>query len=48
VGYRYKVINNVGFDIDDDAETLLGATIDEGVDKDYKSHNILVGLRFGF
>src|SRR5215216_14895 len=49
VGYRYKVINNVDFDIDDDAaDNLLGVTFDEGVDKDYKSHNILVGLRFGF
>jgi opacity protein-like surface antigen len=48
VGYRYKVINNAEFDIDDDAETPLAVTIDDGIEKDYKSHNFLVGVRFGF
>jgi opacity protein-like surface antigen len=49
VGYRYKVINNVEFELDDETEDLTGLTFDdEGVEKDYKSHNFLVGVRFGF
>jgi opacity protein-like surface antigen len=49
VGYRYKVINNAEFEIDDAVEDDLGLVLDDdGVEKDYKSHNFLVGVRFGF
>jgi opacity protein-like surface antigen len=45
VGYRYKAINNVDLELEDDV--TLGGDNDE-IEKDYKSHNVLVGLRFGF
>jgi opacity protein-like surface antigen len=45
IGYRYKAILNTELKVDDDV-TLGGD--DDTIDKDYKSHNILVGLRFGF
>ena len=41
VGYRYKVINNAELE----TSTASGSV---DVDTDYKSHNVLVGLRFGF
>jgi opacity protein-like surface antigen len=44
VGYRYKVINNADLQLSDDITDDNGGQIE----KDYKSHNILVGLRFGF
>jgi opacity protein-like surface antigen len=47
IGYRYKHIHNVEFEIDEDSENVINA-IDEGAEKDYKSHNVLIGLRFGF
>jgi opacity protein-like surface antigen len=40
VGYRYKVINNLEFESD------TSTTFD--FDADYKSHNILAGIRFNF
>jgi opacity protein-like surface antigen len=40
VGYRYKRIENVDIELPD----VVGGD----VEKDYKSHNFLVGLRFGF
>lgn len=39
VGYRFKSIENADIEVDDDAEDI---------EKDYRSHNILLGLRFGF
>jgi opacity protein-like surface antigen len=49
VGYRYKVINNADLEVEGDIETLLGNTLDDDeIEKDYKSHNILVGLRLMF
>jgi opacity protein-like surface antigen len=42
IGYRYKVIN----DVELDAVAPSGAGFE--VETDYKSHNVLVGLRFGF
>jgi opacity protein-like surface antigen len=47
IGYRYKVINNAEFEIDEDSENVIPA-VDEDAEKDYKSHNFLVGVRFGF
>jgi opacity protein-like surface antigen len=44
VGYRYKRINDADFEFDDDVVALEGVEIE----KDYKSHNILLGVRFGF
>jgi opacity protein-like surface antigen len=41
VGYRYKVINNAELEA-----SAGGGTVD--VDTDYKSHNVLLGLRLGF
>lgn len=41
VGYRYKVINDAELEA-----SAGGGTVD--VDTDYKSHNVLVGLRLGF
>jgi opacity protein-like surface antigen len=41
VGYRYKVINNAELEA-----SAAGGTVD--VETDYKSHNVLLGLRFGF
>jgi OOP family OmpA-OmpF porin len=46
VGYRYKRINNVDLDLDEDVTGGGGG--DDSIEKDYISHNILVGLRFGF
>jgi opacity protein-like surface antigen len=49
VGYRYKVINNAEFDLDLDDVDLNDCLCDgDSLEKDYKSHNLLVGLRFGF
>jgi len=45
VGYRYKRIDSVEFEIEDD---FTGGTEGIHVEKDYKSHNILAGIRFGF
>jgi len=42
VGYRYKRIENVDIEVED----VFGDSSD--IEKDYKSHNFLVGLRFGF
>jgi opacity protein-like surface antigen len=42
VGYRFKAINNLELD----ATAPSGTGFD--VDADYKSHNVLLGLRFGF
>ena len=42
LGYRYKRIENADIEVHDDWAT------GEEVEKDYKSHNFLVGLRFGF
>jgi opacity protein-like surface antigen len=42
VGYRFKAINNLELD----ATAPSGTGFE--VDADYKSHNVLVGLRFGF
>jgi opacity protein-like surface antigen len=42
VGYRFKAINNLELD----ATAPSGTAFD--VDADYKSHNVLLGLRFGF
>jgi opacity protein-like surface antigen len=44
VGYRYKAILDAELKLDDD---VTGGD-DDIINKDYKSHNILVGLRFGF
>jgi opacity protein-like surface antigen len=44
VGYRYKRINDADFEFEDDIADIAG----EDIEKDYKSHNILLGLRFGF
>jgi opacity protein-like surface antigen len=41
VGYRYKVINNAELEA-----SVGGGSVD--LETDYKSHNVLVGLRFGF
>lgn len=41
VGYRYKVINDAELEA-----SAGGGTVD--VETDYKSHNVLVGLRLGF
>lgn len=48
VGYRYKVINNAEFDVDDGICAVCDASLWEGDDKDYKSHNIIAGVRIGF
>jgi opacity protein-like surface antigen len=48
VGYRYKVINNLNFNLDDEIIASLGYGDGEELEKDYKSHNVLVGLRFSF
>jgi opacity protein-like surface antigen len=42
IGYRYKVINNAELE----ATAPSGAGFD--VETDYKSHNVLVGVRIGF
>jgi opacity protein-like surface antigen len=42
LGYRYKRIENADIELHDD----WGG--DDEVEKDYKSHNFLVGVRFGF
>jgi opacity protein-like surface antigen len=42
LGYRYKRIENADIEVHDD----WGG--DDEVEKDYKSHNFLVGVRFGF
>jgi opacity protein-like surface antigen len=42
LGYRYKRIENVDIEVHDDYVSGSEA------EKDYKSHNFLVGLRFGF
>lgn len=41
VGYRYKAINNAELEA-----SAAGGTVD--VETDYRSHNVLVGLRIGF
>jgi opacity protein-like surface antigen len=48
VGYRFKAINNLDFKTEDGVADLTGFFDDESFSKDYRSHNILVGLRFGF
>jgi opacity protein-like surface antigen len=50
VGYRYKRINNADLEAHEDiADEILGADlVDDEIEKDYKSHNVLVGLRFMF
>jgi opacity protein-like surface antigen len=49
VGYRYKRINNADLEVDEDVEDWFSddVTPDE-IEKDYKSHNVLVGLRIMF
>jgi opacity protein-like surface antigen len=54
VGYRYKTIQNTDLGFNDELNDYFeglpaGASLDDDeFEKDYKSHNILVGLRFGF
>jgi opacity protein-like surface antigen len=48
IGYRYKVINNAEFDVDDGICALCDASLWDGDDKDYRSHNIIAGIRIGF
>jgi opacity protein-like surface antigen len=43
IGYRYKAINNVEFGQD----FFSGVDVDD-VDIDYRSHNIIAGIRIGF
>jgi OOP family OmpA-OmpF porin len=45
VGYRYKRIDSLEFELEDD---ITGGAEGIHVEKDYKSHNILAGIRFGF
>jgi opacity protein-like surface antigen len=46
VGYRYKRINNA--DLELNADIFTGDLEEDETEKDYKSHNILLGLRLGF
>lgn len=48
VGYRYKRINNAELELDADITDFLLFGEGEEIEKDYKSHNVLVGLRFHF
>jgi opacity protein-like surface antigen len=48
VGYRYKRIENADLEADDELEVWLASDVANDVEKDYRSHNILLGLRFGF